>query len=83
MAFTSLPPGATNLPDPPPPPPCQSCEKLRVAIIGQSSFAGEVYKLLRQDGHTVVGVFTVPDQGSREDPVGTYTAAVMERGVCV
>ena len=54
-----------------------------MAIIGQSSFAGEVYKLLRQDGHTVVGVFTVPDQGSREDPVGTYTAAVMEMGVCV
>ena len=43
-----------------------------MAIIGQSSFAGEVYKLLRKDGHTVVGVFTVPDQGSREDPVGEH-----------
>ncbi|XP_037088208.1 cytosolic 10-formyltetrahydrofolate dehydrogenase-like isoform X1 [Pollicipes pollicipes] len=53
----------------------RSCEKLRVAIIGQSTFAGEVYKLLRKDGHTVVGVFTVPDQGSREDPVATTAAA--------
>ncbi|XP_043223831.1 cytosolic 10-formyltetrahydrofolate dehydrogenase-like isoform X1 [Amphibalanus amphitrite] len=53
----------------------RSCEKLRVAIIGQSSFAGEVYKLLRKDGHTVVGVFTVPDQGAREDPVATTAAA--------
>jgi len=52
-----------------------SCEKLRVAIIGQSTFAGEVYKLLRKDGHTVVGVFTVPDQGNREDPVATTAAA--------
>jgi len=53
----------------------RSCEKLRVAIIGQSTFAGEVYKLLRKDGHTVVGVFTVPDQGNREDPVATTAAA--------
>ncbi|KAG1649677.1 Cytosolic 10-formyltetrahydrofolate dehydrogenase [Nymphon striatum] len=46
-------------------------DKLRVAIIGQSQFAGGVYKLLRQNGHEVVGVFTVPDQGSREDPLAT------------
>jgi len=45
-------------------------EKLRVAVIGQSTFAAEVYKLLVKDGHKVVGVFTVPDQGNREDPLG-------------
>ena len=44
-------------------------EKLRVAIIGQSQFAAEVYKQVRSSGHDVVGVFTVPDVGGREDPV--------------
>jgi methionyl-tRNA formyltransferase len=44
--------------------------KLKVAVIGQSTFAAEVYKLLRKDGHKVVGVFTIPDKGNREDPLG-------------
>jgi len=44
--------------------------KLKVALIGQSTFASEVYKLLRKDGHKIVGVFTVPDRGNREDPLG-------------
>lgn len=44
--------------------------KLKVAVIGQSTFAAEVYKLLRKDGHKVVGVFTIPDIGNREDPLG-------------
>lgn len=48
---------------------------MRVAIIGQSTFAGEVYKKLVKDGHKVVGVFTVPDQGNREDPLATMAAA--------
>lgn len=43
-----------------------------MAIIGQSTFAGEVYKQLVKDGHKVVGVFTVPDQGNREDPLGKF-----------
>ena len=43
---------------------------MRVAIIGQSTFAGEVYKQLIKDGHKVVGVFTIQDQGNREDPLG-------------
>jgi methionyl-tRNA formyltransferase len=46
--------------------------KLKVAVIGQSTFASEVYKLLRKDGHKVVGVFTVPDRGNREDPLGRF-----------
>ena len=36
-------------------------EKLKVAVIGQSQFAAEVYKKVKENGHEVVGVFTVPD----------------------
>ena len=41
-------------------------ETLKIAIIGQSMFATEVYRLIRKNGHTVVGVFTVPDKNGRE-----------------
>ena len=34
---------------------------LRIAVIGQSNFGADVYKLLRKKGHKIVGVFTVPD----------------------
>ncbi len=44
--------------------------KMRVAIIGQSQFAGEVYKLLQKDGHQIAGVFTIPDVNGRADPLG-------------
>lgn len=50
-------------------------QKLRVAIIGQSAFAAEVYKLIKKDGHKVVGVFTVPDNGNREDLAASVAAA--------
>ena len=46
---------------------------MRVAIIGQSQFAGEVYKLLQKDGHKIAGVFTIPDVNGRADPLGMYT----------
>ncbi|CAG0903611.1 unnamed protein product, partial [Darwinula stevensoni] len=49
-------------------------ERLKCAIIGQSTFASEVYKLLQQDGHKIVGVFTIPDQGKKEDPLATIAA---------
>lgn len=49
-------------------------KKLRVAIIGQSLFAAEVFKLLQKDGHEVVGVFTVLDKGNREDPLATIAS---------
>ena len=42
---------------------------LRIAIIGQSQFGAEVYNLLRHQGHTIVGVFTIPDKG-KPDPLG-------------
>ncbi|KAK2165320.1 hypothetical protein LSH36_52g08014 [Paralvinella palmiformis] len=43
--------------------------KLKIAIIGQSQFGAEVYKLLRNQNHKVVGVFTVPDIQGRPDPL--------------
>ncbi|CAB3220540.1 unnamed protein product [Arctia plantaginis] len=49
-------------------------KKLRVALIGQSKFAAEVFKLLQSDGHEIVGVFTVLDKGNREDPLATIAA---------
>lgn len=43
---------------------------LRIAIIGQSPFAVDVLHRLRQHGHIIVGVFTIPDKGNKEDPLG-------------
>lgn len=43
---------------------------LKVAVIGQSAFGLEVYKLLRQKGHEVVGVFTIPDVNGKADVLG-------------
>jgi formyltetrahydrofolate dehydrogenase len=48
--------------------------KLKIAIIGQSNFASAVLELLLNQGHDVVGVFTIPDKGSREDTVATTAA---------
>lgn len=45
-------------------------DAMKIAVIGQSAFGLEVYKLLRKNGHEIVGVFTVPDKGTREDPLG-------------
>jgi len=42
---------------------------MRVAVIGQSNFGAEVYKSLRQKGHEIVGVFTVPDVQGKSDPL--------------
>lgn len=41
--------------------------RLNVAIIGQSQFGLEVYKVLRQNGHNIVGVFTIPDLKGKPD----------------
>ncbi|XP_047122549.1 cytosolic 10-formyltetrahydrofolate dehydrogenase isoform X1 [Hydra vulgaris] len=42
---------------------------LRIAVIGQSNFGADVYKLLRQKGHEIVGVFTIPDNNGKKDPL--------------
>ncbi|KAK0082203.1 hypothetical protein PV325_010892 [Microctonus aethiopoides] len=49
--------------------------QLKLAIIGQSNFAAEVYKLLKQDGHQITGVFTIPDKANREDPLAITAKA--------
>jgi len=53
---------------------------LKIAVIGQSVFAKDVYNLIKKNGHTVVGVFTIPDKNGREDPVA---AAASSDGVPV
>ncbi len=52
---------------------------MRVAIIGQSQFAGEVYKLLQKDGHKIAGVFTIPDVNGRPDPLGKVNPSKPEK----
>ncbi|KAA8593616.1 hypothetical protein FQN60_009732 [Etheostoma spectabile] len=44
---------------------------MKIALIGQSLFGQEVYKELRKEGYTIVGVFTVPDKDGRADPLAT------------
>ncbi|XP_057702930.1 cytosolic 10-formyltetrahydrofolate dehydrogenase [Corythoichthys intestinalis] len=44
---------------------------MRIAVIGQSLFGQEVYKELRRDGHTIVGIFTIPDKDGKADPLAT------------
>ncbi|GAU93721.1 hypothetical protein RvY_05615 [Ramazzottius varieornatus] len=45
---------------------------MKIAIIGQSLFGADVYKILRQNGHEIVGVFTVPDDAKgRPDPLAS------------
>jgi formyltetrahydrofolate dehydrogenase len=42
----------------------------RVENVGfQFQFAAEVYKKVKENGHEIVGVFTIPDSNNREDPV--------------
>lgn len=48
---------------------------MRVAVFGQSAFGAEVYRHLLDRGHEVVGVFTIPDAGGREDPLAAAAAA--------
>ena len=43
---------------------------MKIAVIGQSLFGAEVYRLLQKDGHQIVGVFTVPDVNGKADPLG-------------
>ncbi|CAL1526963.1 unnamed protein product [Lymnaea stagnalis] len=44
---------------------------MKIAIIGQSVFGAEVFKLLRKNGHEIVGVFTIPDVNGKQDPLAT------------
>lgn len=42
---------------------------LKIALIGQSAFAVDVFKRIKQHGHLIVGIFTIPDKGAKEDPL--------------
>uniref|UniRef100_A0A9J8DA33 10-formyltetrahydrofolate dehydrogenase n=1 Tax=Cyprinus carpio carpio TaxID=630221 RepID=A0A9J8DA33_CYPCA len=50
---------------------CSVTTPLRIAVIGQSLFGQEVYKELKKDGHTIVGVFTIPDKDGKVDLLAT------------
>lgn len=52
---------------------------LRIALIGQSVFAARVFERLRQHGHLIVGVFTIPDKGKKEDPLGKVFGFLIKR----
>lgn len=58
---------------------------MKIAIIGQSLFGADVYKILRQNGHEIVGVFTVPDDAKgRPDPLGKpYVLPLVGHGLMV
>lgn len=42
---------------------------------GQSVFGADVYKLLRTQGHDIVGVFTIPDANGKADPLAVAAEA--------
>ena len=48
---------------------------MKIAVIGQSLFGAEVYRLLQKDGHQIVGVFTVPDINGKADPLGNHSCS--------
>ena len=47
---------------------------MKIAIIGQSVFAANVYSLLKEDGHEIVAVYTIPDLNNREDALATVAS---------
>uniref|UniRef100_A0A8C2PY47 10-formyltetrahydrofolate dehydrogenase n=1 Tax=Cyprinus carpio TaxID=7962 RepID=A0A8C2PY47_CYPCA len=49
---------------------------MKIAVIGQSLFGQEVYKELKKDGHTIVGVFTIPDKDGKVDLLGKFLIVV-------
>ncbi|XP_076447488.1 cytosolic 10-formyltetrahydrofolate dehydrogenase-like isoform X2 [Babylonia areolata] len=48
---------------------------MRIAVIGQSLFGAEVFRLLQRKGHEVVGVFTIPDVNGKADPLAQAAEA--------
>ena len=56
---------------------------LKIAMIGQSVFAKDVYNLIKKNGHTVVGVFTIPDKNGREVRLLSKREEQMQTGLLV
>lgn len=48
---------------------------MRIAVIGQSLFGAEVYRVLRRNQHDIVGVFTIPDVNGKPDPLAEAAEA--------
>ena len=55
---------------------------MRIAVIGQSLFGAEVFRLLRKNGHEVVGVFTIPDVNGKADPLGKHWSTTLASWWC-
>ena len=53
---------------------------MKLALIGQSMFCCSVYHVLKEFGHEIVGVFTIPDVNGREEDVAV---AAREDGIPV
>ena len=53
---------------------------LRIALIGQSQFGTDVFKLLRKEGHEIAAVFTVLDKDGKPD---VLAATAEKAGVTV
>ena len=54
---------------------------MRIALIGQAPFGAAVYEKLRENGHTVVGVFTPPErEGGRPDALADAARCFAEAG---
>ncbi|KAL4217352.1 Mitochondrial 10-formyltetrahydrofolate dehydrogenase [Mactra antiquata] len=49
--------------------------RMKIAVIGQSLFGADVYRLLQKDGHKIVGVFTVPDVNGKPDPLAVAASS--------
>ena len=56
---------------------------LKIAVIGQSVFTKDVYNLIKKNGHTVVGVFTIPDKNGREVRLLSKREEQMQTGLLV
>lgn len=48
---------------------------MKIAVIGQSVFGAEVFKLLKSKGHEIVGVFTLPDTKGKQDILASAAEA--------
>lgn len=57
--------------------------RMKIAVIGQSLFGQEVYNELRKEGHTIVGVFTIPDKDGKADPLGETNSSLFLFSWCV
>lgn len=58
---------------------------MRIAIIGQSNFASDVLEIILglPEKPVVVGVFTIPDKGNREDVLCNQSCLQLVLGLII